>query len=144
MRTIKPTLFILVMPFFSWADQSVNASGFISGINKLVKIDHAVYTGQAAGKSCKVEILTGSNQVTFLGEIEGRLVAFVNVTNKTHVDRSNFGDKLVVANFSRFDNTNQKQFSDAIVISKEEKDLKMIRIQMSETGPERQVTCWLN
>lgn len=144
MRTIKTTLLIVILPIFSWADQSVNASSFISGINKLVKMDHAVYLGQSAGRACKVDVLTGANQVTFLGEIEGRLTAYVNVTNKSQTDRSNFGDKLVIGNFSRFDKITQKQFADAVVISKEQNDIKMIRLQMNESGTEQHVTCWLN
>lgn len=144
MRTIKTTLIILAMPIFSWADQSVNAKSFISNMNKLVKIDRAVYFGQAAGKACKVEVLTGANQVTFLGEVDGALKAFVNVTTKTTVDRANFGDKLVVGNFSRFDHATRKQFNDSIIISKDSDDIKMVRIQMTEAGPEQQVTCWMD
>jgi hypothetical protein len=144
MRTIKMTLMLVIMPFFSWADQSVNASSFISGIDKLVKMDHAVYLGHSSGKSCKIEILTSPEEVTFFGEIEGQMIAFVNVTKKSKTERSTFGDKLVIGNFSRYDKTSKRQFNDAIVISKEKNDIKMIRVQMTVLGKEQQVTCWLN
>jgi hypothetical protein len=144
MRTIKTALLLVIMPFFSWADQSVNASSFISGIDKLLKMDHAVYLGQSAGKNCKIEILTSAEEVTFFGEIEGEVVAFVNVTKKSTTERATFGDKLVIGNFSRYDKTSKKQFNDAIVISKEKSDIKMIRVQMTVSGTEKQVTCWLN
>jgi len=144
MRTIKTTLLLVILPFFSWADQSVNASSFISGISKLVKMDHAVYLGRSAGQSCKIEILTSPEEVTFFGEVEGEMIAFVNVTRKSTIARSTFGDKLVIGNFNRYDKTSKKEFNDAIVISKENNDIKMIRVQMTALGKEQQVTCWLN
>lgn len=143
MRTIKTALLLVMLPFFSWADQSINASKFISGINKLVKVDRAVYVGQSAGKACKVEVLNSPEEVTFFGEIEGELIAFVNVTKKSNTERATFGDKLILGNFSRFDKTAQKKFNEAIVISKEKNQINMIRVQMTVLGAEQQVTCWI-
>ncbi|MNK96103.1 hypothetical protein D3C87_1163680 [compost metagenome] len=143
MRTIKTTLLLVIIPFFSWADQSVNASKFISGIGKLVKKDRVVYQGQSAGKNCKIEILNSPEEVTFFGEIEGELIAFVNVTKKSNTERATFGDKLILGNFSRFDKTAQKKFNEAIVVSREKNKINMIRVQMTVLGAEQQVTCWI-
>lgn len=143
MRTIKTTLLIMIIPFFSWADQSVNASKFISGISKLVKKDRVVYAGQSAGKNCKIEILTSPEEVTFFGEIEGELIAFVNVTKKSNTERATFGDKLILGNFSRYDKTSKKKFNEAIVVSKEKNQINMIRVQNTVLGSEQQVTCWI-
>jgi len=143
MKLFTKTFLFLSLPLFSWAGVA-SAPSFMSGINKLINTDRAVFEGKSSGKACKIEVLNSKEEVTFLGEVEGKMVAFVNVTRKSQADRSSFGEKLVVGNFSRRDKTTQKKSNDAVVISKDKNEIKMIRVQATVAGVEQQVTCWVD
>lgn len=142
MKLFTTTFLFLSLPLFSWAAGS--APSFMSGIGKLINTERAVFEGKASGKACKIEVLNSKEEVTFLGEIDGKMVAFVNVTRKSQADRTSFGDKLVVGNFSRQDKTSRTCANDAVVISKDNNDIKMIRVQATVAGVEQQVTCWID